>query len=233
MKEHPILFSGPMVRAILEGRKTQTRRVIKSPAKNMQASGTTCIEKVDTRDIEHPKYQWRMRSNTGAWWHYSDVDFLNKCPYGKPGDRLWVRETYWQGGRYGPMGHDKFQPIKEDRLYSDSLYRGHPITKGLVLHGYRKVSSIHMPRWASRINLEITGIRVERVQDITKTDIRAEGVEVFYLDQDGNDYDFRFSEKQIGYANFRFLWDSINAKRGYGWVVNPWVWVVEFKRVEG
>jgi hypothetical protein len=164
MNERPILFSGEMVRAILEGRKTQTRRVIKP----------------------------QLRINY-------------KCPYGQPGDRLWVRET-WQC----------FKPNTEEII--------NPNTVNIRALAYRATNewrgkwrpSIHMPRWASRITLEITAVRVERLQDIGEVDAMREG-------------DPTCENTHIDW--FRALWDSINAKRGYSWESNPWVWVVEFQRI--
>lgn len=160
MIERPILFSGEMVRAILAGRKTQTRRVI-----------------------------WAIRRVTG-------------CPYGEPGDRLWVRERFyvqpelWAEG-HGPQPVEYAADVADPRMVED--YVGKP--------------SIHMPRWASRITLEITGRRMQRVQDISEADAAAEGVG--------------------SREEFAALWDAINVKRGYAWVTNPLVWVIEFKRAEG
>jgi len=233
MKEHPILFSGPMVRAILEGRKTQTRRVIK-PQPYIVADGWMWAK------VAH-----LIENLSGT--RYVKSKMAPLCPYGAPGDRLWVRETHWKDKRDPDScviyAHDpRYFKYKRDGILGRCEHEDFARTN-LTLEeaenavqsnkNWKKHPSIHMPRWASRINLEITDIRVERLDVITKTDIRAEGVEVQYLDHDGDDYNFRFSEKQIGYANFRYLWDSINAKRGYPWKDNPWIWVVEFKRVTG
>lgn len=185
MKERPILFSGEMVRAILEGRKTMTRRVIKP----------------------QPAGEWAAPGKTA-------------CPYGQPGDRLWVRETWRKTNWTDEPNRGEWRVFwrateKEDSR-NNGLWR----------------PSIHMPRWASRILLEVVSVRVERVQDISEEDARAEGVEwqnerpcwVNYLDREDWSPTARDS--------FRTLWDSINAKRGYGWDANPWVWVVEFKKIE-
>lgn len=188
MKERPIIFSSPMVRAILEGRKTMTRRVInwKNIAKQ---SGCT-----------KGSLAWSPTFNSFAVFNgNNEVDVsLVDCPYGKPGDRLWVRETYRL-----PDGAPKGWV---DYRADDSR------------DGFKWRPSIYMPRRASRIDLEIVSVRVERLQDISNKDIESEGA----------------CERACvtHRLSFQHLWDSINAKRGYGWDVNPWVWVVEFKRIE-
>jgi hypothetical protein len=126
------------------------------------------------------------------------------CPYGRPGDRLWVRETWSQLYPY------------ESRRVAYRADRETVVAPG-VLPWWRP--SIHMPRWASRLTLEITKVRVERLKEITVKDIAAEGI------QEGVGV--------FAYEDFRKLWDSLNAKRGFGWDANPWVWVVEFRLVTG
>jgi hypothetical protein len=193
--ERPILFSGPMVLAILSGRKTQTRRVIKTVADRQ----------------------------LNQFLHYmaTAVDPDLKCPYGKPGDRLWVRETWAKTG------------------FDLVTYRADNTTLQMVEnHEWDHTDwrpSIHMPRWASRITLEITGVRAERLQAIVNnpSDCIAEGIS----HPDGYDflwqrYDGEMSACSMPWVSFSTLWDSINAKRGYGWDQNPWVWAIEFKRVE-
>ena len=145
------------------------------------------------------------------------------CPYGAPGDRLWVRETWAVGDR------------DNDVLYAaDPLWNVNgvavppPINKGTV-HAGNWRPSIHMPRWASRITLEVTGVRVERVRDITEADAIAEGIipQAYGFGVEGLHMSLQTAREAFG-----CLWDSINAKRGYGWSVNPWCWVVAFRRVE-
>lgn len=186
MRERPILFSGPMVRAIIDGRKTVTRRVVK-PQPDFLGSMTD------------PNTPFKT---LGAGLHGQIV-----CPYGQPGDRLWVRETF------AVYGDEKMAAIhyRADRPH-------HVGQKGM---GYKP--SIHMPRWASRILLEITAVRVERLQDISQEQAMAEGVLSCEsaLDPDGNGYS--------PYELFSALWVSINGHDS--WHANPWVWVVEFKRV--
>lgn len=191
MSEHPILFSGPMVRAILDGSKTMTRRVVKyTPA------------------MGNP-FEWRNLPESKL---IGKIDRF--CPYGQPGDRLWVRETWGcEGGntvRYIADGSKR-------RLH-------HEFPSKLARFNKANKPSIFMPRWASRITLEITGVKVERVQDISEQDAEAEGISFM---RDIPDADETLTAKTL----FNILWDSINAKRGYGWDVNPWVWAITFRRV--
>lgn len=199
MKERPILFSGEMVRAILDGRKTMTRRVIKvQPPDDAYILG---------RMVESTARADRKNEGKLHWIKFNDSRIISsdktyfKCPYGQIGDMLWVRETYIEdtnGIHY--KADDKFNCAKE-------------------LGGW--TPSIFMFREYSRINLEITNIRVERLSDITEEDAKAEGVA-----KEGNTvYPYSFKEM------FSHLWDSINSKRGFGWDKNPWVWVIEFRRV--
>lgn len=213
-RERPILFSAPMVRAILAGRKTQTRRVVKfredpsfvwSAPRRVQASSV---------------YEYMQQDGT-------DGDILATmrsvdCPYGKPGDRLWVRESAladppingswcgdveWAGtGKPWACVPHKFRDTKH------VIYAA---TQQSCAH-IRYKPSIHMPRWASRITLEITGVRVERLNDISDADVRAEG---WTRQPEGDKFQW-----------YRDLWNSINGAGS--WAANPWVWVVEFKRLE-
>lgn len=215
MKERPILFSGEMVRAILDGRKTQTRRVIKGPADHhwdgvmpdyqqradLKRTGNGLAVRFSHRLTKRPQLR-----EDGVEWH--------SCPY--DADQLWVRETWHR------CPHHDEVIYKAD---SDELSK-----KCRAHRGWRP--SIHMPRNASRVTLGVTGIRVERVQDISEEDAMAEGV---------NGGCTECGELQpCGCKNpspdhrdsFIWLWDHINAKRGYGWDMNPWVWVVEFRRVK-
>lgn len=228
MAERPILFSGPMVRAILEGRKTQTRRL---------ASIVW-----DTSKYWGPYDCWTLRkagkpfigfgtSNNGQsvlWPH---------CPYGVPGDRLWVREA-WRPSPYhlcGPEGCDcddvriVYPADDATRIVSQAAEWRMPA----AAKAGGGVPSIHMPRWASRIDLEIVSVRVERLQDLSRDDARAEGVES--LDRYHEHLEFLSSVGGgTGDAEievFRSLWNEINGDRAT-WESNPWCWVVEFKRVQ-
>jgi len=193
MEERPILFSGEMVSAILDGRKTQTRRVIKPQP---PALWDACA-KVDS---------------VFCFYRASDPDFhgYKKCPYGQPGDRLWVREAF-ATDIPGCPGEYRLS-YRADHI--DPLGDGPTRIKW--------TPAIHMFREYSRINLEVVSVRVERVQDITDEDVFAEGIEPFSN---------RFYNLHTDRDVFARLWDSINLKRGYGWDSNPWVWVVEFKRL--
>lgn len=218
VKERPILFSGEMVRAILDGRKTQTRRLNGLDAINQEPDRWRYTGYTIDTNVHH------FAAIKGA-----DERQRIKCPYGGPGDRLWVRETHYRYGKWlkngkTPTGRQKwrFKPLTEELHYFDDPpedVRGSSYRK----EAWYKRPSIFMPRWASRINLEITDIRVERVQDITIPDTAREGIpwneETNPKPRDG----------RLLIPLFAVLWDSINAKRGYPWKDNPYVWVVEFK----
>jgi len=203
MKERPILFSAPMVRAILEGRKTQTRRVVKLPERS-SLRGTwepTTIGGEDGNNIIH--------DDQVAIWHTGTGDVIC-CPYGIPGDRLWVRETWnrfeaWQGFHYA------------------ADYEGYGIGPDddpdhVPDHAVRWKPSIHMPRFASRILLEVVSVRVERLQDISRGGAMAEGCPFPNMAHGDDPRDW-----------YRRLWDEINGPES--WNANPWVWVIEFRRI--
>lgn len=247
MKERPIIFSAEMVRAILDGKKTQTRRVIKDQPVLWS-----------TRDGEEAGFTWRKTGGgNGPTWERQK--FIEFCPYGVPGDRLWVRETWahYQTVNYvrradgrafsevsdGLAGYkaDGFDSIDDFadhvRLMSDTSL------EAVEINGDRWRPSIHMPRWASRITLEVRDVRVERVQDINWQDARYEGLHC-EIDASGHAWYSPDKDKSIELAwghrmvkdpriAFKHLWNSLNAKRGFGWETNCWVWVVEFKVEEG
>lgn len=223
MKERPILFSAPMVRAILEDRKTVTRRVAK-PVKhpdlgNIYAPGALVLEREPQHVIDRA------------------------CPYGQPGDRLWVRETHAQvfevdipeGRPVGPVG-TAGSPGRPD-WNCRYVYRADGEMPNVQWHHVgdsqpvRWTPSIHMPRAASRILLEISAVRVERLRDISGDQARAEGI---YSNPAMNgmytaDGDLHTSKYDGPVEAFATLWESINGAES--WAANPWVWVVEFKRV--
>jgi len=226
MKERPIIFSAPMVRAILEGRKTMTRRVIKPQPDE------------DGLSLNTERQLWLDTSGD-----------LYKCPYGVSGDRLWVRETFaiYQtvnyirrpDGRAFPEVSDGLAGYRADGFDKIRDFREHiRLTEDLSMEAIEIKDnswrpSIYMPRWASRITLEITDVGVERVQDITEEDAKDEGAPCIkgnYFDVVSKDF-IDVTEPTCRFG-FHVLWDSINAKRGFGWDKNPWVWVVEFKEVE-
>ena len=225
MKERPIHFSAPMVRAILDGSKTQTRRVVKPQPSRELMTEYECIR------------QSRLSART-------DAEILSDCllcPYGIPGDRLWCRETFAIVPRTAYARSEGVQQmLRPDDDHDAAIYRaGWDRSNG----GFRWRPSIHMPRWASRILLEIVSVRVERLQDISEDDARAEGIERgkdfpgWYrgpLDGDsaglaeaGRHFKIPTAFPKLA---FRALWESINGPKS--WAANPWVWVVEFRRVE-
>ena len=196
-REKPILFSSPMVRAILDGRKTQTRRMVK----RLQIG---CLS------VDCPADR---------------ISFVDRCPYGQPGDRLWVKETHRFDG-LDPKIALRSQCLDEisyradmqgDRACDDCAWR----------------PSIFMPRWGSRITLEITGVRVERLNEISILDSHAEGVGGTYgetgisLGFTGLNHEW---DNKTAVEQYQWLWESINGPGS--WDLNPWVWVVEFKRLE-
>lgn len=209
MRERQILFCAPMVRAILEGRKSQTRRVVKLP----KWAGANCIE-VNERDMPLV-----VAEATGC---LAEMP----CPYGKPGDRLWVREAWnWCYA----AAKDASGKGAEDRELIDYAADGHP-----SVFGFKWRPSIHMPRWASRILLEIVAVRVERLADISRDDAEAEGIGLRRVSE--NDYRWiDYTDKAGGHTfgdprhSFWSLWKSINGEESHD--ANPWVWVVEFKKV--
>ena len=219
MKEHPILFSGPMVRAIMDGSKTQTRRVINPQPKvvhDFYPDGTLETEV--------------LLRNGGRI----------RCPYGVRGDRLWVRETWGRGPYAHLSGH---VPVLY-KVGPPSIDPDHPV---------KWKPSIHMPRWASRITLEVVDLAVQPIQTISEEDAIAEGVEQLFSEAElakhpecwcdpmpyknylwhglpGRRCNEGFSSKRTARESFASRWDSINADRA-PWSSNPWVWAVTFRRI--
>ena len=212
--ERPIIFSSEMVRAILEDKKTQTRRVIKP-----QPTGNDLD--ILTRSYGGAVDIYNLyRGLTAGDMGYEQTTI--KCPYGQPDDRLWVRETW-----------DVFAlPNEVPSICYRADSTAIPILGKLVINTNEKIilhkwrPSIHMPRWASRITLEIVNIRVERVQDISEEDAMAEGAPL------GRVLGYGRLGMQSYREGFIDLWNSINLERGFGWDSNCWVWVIEFKRIE-
>lgn len=237
VRETPLLLTGAMVRATIEGRKTQTRRILRHPDRleldgefPLALHGSTCRSYCEYgcgavffdgagRPVDH-----RSRPSS-------------KTPFGGKGDRLWVRET--------------FQPLWADPdVAPGSLKRpagwkiGYPATDGLqeYMHVDRGLTTackpgIHMPRWASRLTLKVTGVRIERLQDISEEAARAEGVTLDTIDGIGGEQPIidtprrgRTKATHPHVLAFAVLWDSINGDRA-PWTTNPWVWVVSFTRV--
>lgn len=220
MKERPILFSGPMVRAILDGRKTQTRRVIKPQPSGGWLKGTPIVYRETRND---PAF-YALRTAKGIT--KSDL----KCPYGMGGDRLWVRESFWRAEVEGHGIGNQFIVYEEEMKKQPEPKELRPV-RSLGAWGHRP--SIHMPRWASRINLEIIETKVERLQDITEGDARDEGME-YRNDTRGwhSGTELPIGVCPSAHEAFRLTWNVINHGRGFGWDVNPWVWVVSFRRIK-
>lgn len=210
MRERPILFNGDMVRAILEGRKTVTRRLVDpQPPVGHQWHGWI-VESSNRKD--EGKASWAACEGSLA----HDAHRVH-CPFGRPGDRLWVRETF-VGGQNGTA--IRYRATEPDWPAGQGTH-------------WPWRPSIHMPRWASRILLEVTAVRVERLQDITEEQAQAEGADPIHLDgltaSDITALDLEWADPATPYRNgFRRLWESL----GGDWDANPWVWVIEFKRAE-
>ncbi|HEY7770470.1 hypothetical protein [Longimicrobium sp.] len=242
VRERPILFSDAMVRAILDGRKTQTRRVVRPQPIHRVVEGLGGV----TAGMDP--------AMDGAIWY--DADGINPgramlCPYGRIGNRLWVREAW---GYRGSVWNSREPAVRSHRLayradgataeigrpadYLSGVPRQRAPIPGeseydrndycaRFLKAWRP--SIHMPRWACRLVLEIVDVRVERVNDINMADATAEGAAPLC--------DIHPGVQHTACAGiipaFRGLWDSINGARGYGWGAMPWVWAITFRRVEG
>lgn len=222
MKERPILMSAPMVRAILDGRKTQTRRTVKP----QPPAGCEYVI-----NGAHSHALCRQTSAPSIWVAPTpkSIEHRMPCPYGKPGDRLWVKETW-----FTPEAWDSVKPTELPILDTTSgigvrINYSADLPPGSVILG-RLRPSIFMRRWMSRITLEVVSVRVERLQDISEADAHAEGVEPTQDQFVGAALAGIFGAKHLPYASaYAKLWETIN---GFGsWDANPWVWVVEFKRI--
>lgn len=240
MKERSIPFTYG-IPEILDSRKTQTRRVI------------------TPQPIRHPKKKyWDLNIRKGQWFTWQDGlnlsrDLIEYCPYGKVGDRLWVKETLRESSVGSndthKAGYAANLPINDKpdlRFHDAAVKRDGKMVDWWDLWRKRDpskkppetCSSRFMPRWASRIILEITDIRVERVQEININDAIAEGIEYECDDKGFRWYKWygKFFEKNGQLTkdpinSYKTLWDKFNAKRGYGWDINPWVWVITFKQI--
>lgn len=220
MKEKPILFSPPMVRALLAGRKTQTRRLVKPP---LPSGGQ--------EHIFSPRPEW------GGKWFFRDAYYADEshpyignfvqCPYGQVGDRLWVKETHRFPSEKNPRVRVDYRADMSSWGIADShnIATNEVILNAKLFPGraneYSKQHwkpSIYMPRLASRLTLEITSVRVERLNDISNSDCWAEGMS-----------DETNPESKCNRLWYSELWESINGPGS--WAENPWVWVIEFRRV--
>jgi hypothetical protein len=236
-KVRPIIFSGPMIQAILNGWKTQTRRVLKPQP---PADRDKCW-------VEYPHGQpmacYRSFPDGG-----SARTGLCECPYGGPGDRLWVRESFWtdrrepgvviydatpEWGKYRDMANPIRSTFPDDTEPSREEAR-----RAMLPKFWSKKPARFMPRWASRLTLEVQEVRVERVQEIDELGALDEGVQddgsvVGTMKESGKPprtQEWSEGEARDGFAR---AWDGINRERGFGWDLNPWVWVVTFRRTSG
>ncbi|HDK5223748.1 TPA: hypothetical protein PS698_002154 [Escherichia coli] len=201
MKERGVVFNDDMVRAILEGRKTQTRR----PVKNVRADNCLVIRKP-------------TKKRNGVYTHVMDALEHGLCPFGNVGDRICVRETFnafW-------LDNDVIQEIKDGVSLASELcdYKADYSDSSKPAEGW--TPSIHMPRWASRILLEITDVRVERLHDMSEADAKAEGA---------SPVTYKITPPEAVYrVGFGDIWRGIYGQEN--WLSNPWVWVIEFKRIK-
>lgn len=243
MTERPILMCAEMVRQTLAGVKTQTRRVIK-PQPQVPAGRIAYVtqdgylSQCSPSEIEDPNMRGRVSGIPPKYCSF-------RSPYGVRGDRLWVRETFWRDVRepktcviYAEnpniFKYSNQREVKDTRSLRDGFAHV-STTEQLEKHEFwKRIPSIFMPRWASRITLEITDVRVERLQDITEADARAEG---FVERNQGPlmqrcglpDGDELHDTCRNAFAS---IWERLNKARGFGWESNPWVWAISFKRVE-
>lgn len=237
-KERPILFSAPMVRAILEGRKTVTRREVKLP----RARDSFVL-------VDNGQGWWPYQSDDGESSLCSDgMERPYNSPYGQPGDRLWVREAWGDVNLAGApgityradddirdlMAEPSFQDEDGAFNYDDERVKPYAFavwSEDLISGAEgRWRPSIHMPRWASRILLEVTAVRVERLQDISADQAIAEGVDADICRKFLEASPTRHTVRECEIHGFAGLWESINGEGS--WEANPWVWVVEFKRIQ-
>lgn len=234
MRERPIPFSGPMVRAILAGSKTQTRRVLKPQPEDFIGGPGTTLDGISPAPV------------IPVWWN-ERAERLTAItsPYGEPGDRLWVREAWRLPASADPLSGAEVGRRALEAGYSHPWAPTHYEADGHRTGEWRSWpdrrpgryrQARFMPRWASRITLKVTEVRVERLQDISEADARAEGVseagEVIRALGEGNRCSVVDGLSHTARGAFAALWDEINGKRpGCAWESNPWVWAVSFQRL--
>jgi hypothetical protein len=253
-KERPILFSAPMVGAILDRRKSQTRRIMKPQYDGQRLLGPEWYEPaIEGKDGE-------LRDGKPIFGVYDEHgEFSAKCPYGAPGDHLIVKESTWmwcerRPNGITPTGKPKWHYVPMENavpIYAEE----HPHKPALTVAsprtgnqwGWRLKIGRFVPRWASRITLEITNVRIEQLNAISKSDARREGIERVGFSDSAIEEPGGVEFVDVGcwknYADdkhpfggilpersFQSLWESINGKGS--WSMNPWVWVIEFKSVE-
>lgn len=229
-KARPILFSAPMVQAILENRKTQTRRIVK-PLPSWQVH-SVCMP-------DGAADPWSV------WFHFPETDrvgHIRHCPYGKPGERLWVRELHWRWGKWVKNGLTKngrtkwtFIPVGTSIRYAENAPKTTAKRDGECGWVYRHAR--FMFRTHSRITLEITDVRVQRLQEISEEDAIVEGVERWVVGDGWREYGLSKEDESVcgppmptARDSFRTLWESINSEDQF--TSNPWVWAITFFRTE-
>ncbi len=212
MKEHPILFNGEMVRAVLDGRKKQTRRPV-TPEWSPDVTEVSMMPLID------PILKCMISGDSGKWQDDHGLDEIRRCPFGVVGDHLWVRETWRPFIIDGPFAGIEYCCDREHRAVGacESFYPDW--SKWFEKSKGKWHPSIHMPRWASRITLKVLFIRVQRVQDITEADALAEGIDLLGMAHHGTEARYAFAK----------LWTECYPKMP--WEANPWVWTVEFRRI--
>ena len=225
MKERPIIFSPEIVRAMLAGNVTQTRRVVKFMHETPKLIGQAAEHRNLNAVYPAREKGWVFWQTTRA----GDglAEFTKKayatgllCPYGEPGVRLWVKEAWYTSKKYDHLPPAKF-PVEAKTIFRYLGSRAKPEWAG------RTRSARFMPRWASRITLEIVNVRVERLQDISDDDAKAEGFE-YYGETLFKDYGEILAEHTAIYK-YASYWDLLNARQGFLWKSNPWVWMIEFR----
>ncbi|WP_370602552.1 hypothetical protein [Citrobacter cronae] len=247
MKERGMIFNREMVRSIIDGRKTQTRRIMAIQPEHSELGLRRVIDSKNGRD--NGKYFWSQSGACGLKMRSK----MFGCPYGEVGDRIWVRETWSDVNLEGSpavayRADDEVYDLMEDESLLDEggsfNYQDPRVCKYQFAAWHSDLisgiegnwrPSIHMPRWASRITLDITDVRVERLNGISETDAEAEGIDMEALFDSQDCYDCIADHNMTGRPTakgaFKYLWESIYGEEG--WKSNPWVWVIEFKRVEG
>ncbi len=215
IQERGMVFTGDSVCGILDKRKTMTRRIL------TRVNGIGKVSEFGRSDTQG--YDWHFRDRRDLWNDLRHDGLMDRCPY-KPGDRLYVRESFRVR-------------LRSSRSYVGVQYKADNIASPMLTipqsHWDKPTSNYStkfhsgrfMPRWASRIMLEVLTVRVQRVQDISSYDAQAEGVSKVHVDDLGQTW-------RTYRRGFQTLWDSINLKRGFGWDVNPWVWAIEFGRIK-
>lgn len=224
MKERGMIFNGEMVRAILDGRKTQTRRIMKIQPEH---SGLGLRRVIDSKNgSDDGKYFWSLSDACGL--KIRSKSFT--CPFGSVGDRIWVREAFRVHSRATDVATLVYK-ASERNSWTEQTHRVPVSVCNKPATTEKWTPSLHMPRWASRILLEITDVRVERLREISQADAEAEGVgklkKGFWKNYQPGWTEFQLTAR----GSFATLWKSIYGDES--WYADPWVWVIEFKRVEG